>query len=513
MQSPFDNIVQHLFHQPSLQSVTVDELERMTHEHPYFAAAQFLLLKKMQDTSHPHFKSQLHKTTLYFNNPLWLQFLLEPEAAPGFSISENPPFISNETTAVAVEEEKKVYAAGAHANTNNELLEAPVQTAGGIMDVITEVFNEPVVDEPAHISTSEHEPLKDEFTTNVLTAFEQNDIVANNYSEVPAANEAPVNTILQQSSEEYNETAALIVGAYNETENELEEKTADINEAALLSVSAYDKTELDTEEKSTDINEAAEIMVQAYDEVENYSEASTAEAEETAALTVHAYNEATIQSEEANNEVEEVAETIVQAYNDVQFEAENTFKEEQTQVEEPSADFTTEVVNENSLENAEQSDHEESILTENVPEPLNTWEEKPLLKTIIETPAATSDLLFEPYHTVDYFASQGIKLSKQEADSKDKFGKQLKSFTDWLKSMKKLPQASIENAMSKNEESKVVADAIHSIETREVITEAMAEVFEKQGMKDEAVGVYQKLSLLNPAKSAYFAAKIDHLKQ
>ena len=46
MQAPFDNIVQHLFHQPSLHSVTVDELENMAVQHPYFAAAHFLLLKK-----------------------------------------------------------------------------------------------------------------------------------------------------------------------------------------------------------------------------------------------------------------------------------------------------------------------------------------------------------------------------------------------------------------------------------------------------------------------------------
>ncbi|HTE12011.1 MAG TPA: hypothetical protein VK645_13600, partial [Chitinophagaceae bacterium] len=140
-------------------------------------------------------------------------------------------------------------------------------------------------------------------------------------------------------------------------------------------------------------------------------------------------------------------------------------------------------------------------------------EEKPLLKTmIIETAAAKNDLLFEPYHTVDYFASQGIKLSKMELDAKDKLGTKLKSFTEWLKSMKKLPQVSIDKILSENEESKVVEDAIHSIENKEVITEAMAEVFEKQGLMEKAAGVYQKLSLLNPGKSVYFAAKIEALK-
>ena len=158
------------------------------------------------------------------------------------------------------------------------------------------------------------------------------------------------------------------------------------------------------------------------------------------------------------------------------------------------------------VQNADDTDNAE-ISKETGPGP-----DKPLFRTIIETPASKHDFLFEPYHTVDYFASQGIKLSKIEANSKDKWGRQLKSFTEWLKSMKKLPQASIDKILSENDESKVVADANHSIEKKDVITEAMAEVFEKQGMINEAAGVYQKLSLLNPAKSAYFAAKIEALK-
>ncbi|MFH7813326.1 hypothetical protein ACH0C8_15555, partial [Acetobacter lovaniensis] len=45
----------------------------------------------------------------------------------------------------------------------------------------------------------------------------------------------------------------------------------------------------------------------------------------------------------------------------------------------------------------------------------------------------------------------------------------------------------------------------------EVVTEAMAEVLVKQHRKDKAAEVYEKLSLINPAKSAYFAAKIQSL--
>jgi GTP-binding protein Era len=51
-----------------------------------------------------------------------------------------------------------------------------------------------------------------------------------------------------------------------------------------------------------------------------------------------------------------------------------------------------------------------------------------------------------------------------------------------------------------------------SNEAKEIITEAMAEVWAKQGHKEKAVEIYQKLSLLNPSKSHYFAARIEALK-
>lgn len=125
---------------------------------------------------------------------------------------------------------------------------------------------------------------------------------------------------------------------------------------------------------------------------------------------------------------------------------------------------------------------------------------------------AKNDLVFEPFHTVDYFASQGIKF-KEEEKPIDKFGQQLKSFTDWLKTMKRLPVSEISMAVPTPEDQKVEILAEHSIEDREVLTEAMAEVWEKQGNTGKAIEVYSKLSLLDPSKSLYFAAKIDGLKK
>jgi hypothetical protein len=54
--------------------------------------------------------------------------------------------------------------------------------------------------------------------------------------------------------------------------------------------------------------------------------------------------------------------------------------------------------------------------------------------------------------------------------------------------------------------------AATSLADREVVTEAMAEVWEKQGEHAKAREIYRKLSLLDPSKSAYFAAKIEGLK-
>ena len=125
---------------------------------------------------------------------------------------------------------------------------------------------------------------------------------------------------------------------------------------------------------------------------------------------------------------------------------------------------------------------------------------------------AKAELTFEPYHTVDYFASQGIKF-KEEDKPEDKFGRQLKSFTDWIKIMKRLPVSELAKNAQPAAEQKVDQLAEHSIQNREVITEAMAEVWEKQGNITKAIEIYNKLSLLDPLKSTYFAAKIEGLKK
>lgn len=161
--------------------------------------------------------------------------------------------------------------------------------------------------------------------------------------------------------------------------------------------------------------------------------------------------------------------------------------------------------------NNESSPLENEAETED--ETINEQEIEPLNFKLNIGPVNTTEdkITYEPLHTSDYFASLGIKLSG-EIQPTDKLGIQLKSFTEWLKTMKKihgnqLPQQSglADISIQKLAEQSNKEDA--------VVTEAMADVLLQQGKAEKAIEVFKKLSLLNPSKSAYFAAKIDQLKE
>lgn len=132
------------------------------------------------------------------------------------------------------------------------------------------------------------------------------------------------------------------------------------------------------------------------------------------------------------------------------------------------------------------------------------------LEAATEAPGTTPAPLFEPLHTTDYFASQGIKIS-EEAMANDNMGRQLRSFTQWLKTMKRLPGSMEQKMATANIDVKVEEMASRSNAGTEVLTEAMASAYLKQNKPERAREIYAKLSLLHPEKSSYFAALIEKI--
>lgn len=157
----------------------------------------------------------------------------------------------------------------------------------------------------------------------------------------------------------------------------------------------------------------------------------------------------------------------------------------------------------------EEPDNTEAPMTFQIPIPadLNLDKSAP-------PPSDSEEITFDPYHTIDYFASLGIRLN-QDPKPDDKLGIQLRSFTAWLKTMRRLPEneSEIVEVNQSDLNAHIEKIAANSLVDREVVTQAMAEVLVLQGNKDKAAAIYHKLSLINPDKSAYFAAKIEELKQ
>jgi hypothetical protein len=135
-------------------------------------------------------------------------------------------------------------------------------------------------------------------------------------------------------------------------------------------------------------------------------------------------------------------------------------------------------------------------------------------------------LTFQPLYTDDYFAYKRLK-NPGEADQLNEQGAaEMKSFTSWLRQMKD----SFAGKTSKDwyhqqlhriyeeEEEPEVSETVEKMAmssitfNNDIVSETLAEIWVRQHQYGNAIKIYQKLSLLNPDKNAYFAQKIVELK-
>ena len=198
-------------------------------------------------------------------------------------------------------------------------------------------------------------------------------------------------------------------------------------------------------------------------------------------------------------------EDVVEEMESVQDKAEeiNQVEEKETEVKNEPEEETIEIVAD---EEAIVAMDEHEQMFQNIKALLDSASE--------EANAGTGNNIIpiDPYHTIDYFASQGINVDLDK-NPQDQLSKNLKKFTHWLRHMKKLgPEDSIPASDGSETETEIqkIADSSNSI--KEIVTEAMAQVLEKQGKKEKAIELYNKLSFLYPHKIPYFADQIKKLK-
>jgi hypothetical protein len=392
MNHPMQTTIQHLFQVTALEDVPRERLESFVEAYPFFGYGHYLLSRKLRAENSGEFTGTTAKTSLYFSNPFWLEWLLvnAPEAAKPVASGS---LVETETeTSMTEPEEKDIWSTG-------EMLvevEVPVEEPTGTETPVAETEGplpdaEPVETEAAPVEGYGMEPA----------VGEAQDAVSGEEAMSPSAAQQLLNNI---------------------------------EEARLL------------RESLLKMNEDLHPHILPVDEP--------------------------IRDEEPPFVLEEQ--------------------------EQPAVPIEEVAVEEHTSSPAE--------------EPATAPLAEASAPTPAAAPAATAEpvLTFEPYHTIDYFASQGIRLTLDENPT-DQLGKQLKSFTDWLKVMRRLPQKEKQIVPDRVAEQAIQSIAAHSIEGKEVLTETMAEVLAMQGMPERARIVYEKLSLLNPGKSAYFAAKIEQL--
>ena len=143
----------------------------------------------------------------------------------------------------------------------------------------------------------------------------------------------------------------------------------------------------------------------------------------------------------------------------------------------------------------------------------------------LDTSETGTSLTFQPLYTDDYFAYKRLKEPEQADQLSEKAAAEMKSFTSWLKDMKhtfaeKASKQWYHEQMHRSYEDfdPEVSEAVEKMAmesitlTDDVVSETLAEIWAKQRQYQTAIHIYQKLSLLNPNKSAYFAQKIQEIQ-
>jgi hypothetical protein len=542
MNSGLPTLLDAIFGKQNLDSVSIDEIYELINEFPSFNAGHFLLSKKLKEQSEADYEKETMRTALYFNNPFWLESVLNEKnhlesgkinptnfKEPGeyfpmrnsFSedsgteiseiiaqefIPEPEPLFFDQLSPVQPDESTQSLQEDTHIEKITELqqsfqeqpqpeyVEGPVRSFDDLISKyhITPLTTpeENVGESPTSIPEQAIENTQSEEKTDFQSAGSQ------------VVDEQPAERLSEADSGHF---------ISEEIADDYEIREEVVNEYGIFEEVKVKKTDFDLEAFDRPVTNIPEGNENASDDNLLFKEIQEVSNERN--------DEGTSPDSSDKEQIREDYEAFDRPIDSrVQQETESPLdliSEEESISEIYSGQ-------ENRLESIESHLEADDTGTNEItsqeldagkgqmPELADRYGEQQKIMTPFD-PKKAESIVFAPYHMIDYFASQGIKLVLEENPS-DPFAKQLKSFTDWLKVMKKLPAQSISDKADEKEVDRIRHFAAHSIDEREILTESMAEVLAKQGMYENAIALFQKLSLIYPPKSAYFASRIEQLK-
>ncbi|WP_109699522.1 hypothetical protein [Chitinophaga deserti] len=529
-----NRIIDHIFHEEELRNVDQQALERLVEQYPYFAAARVLLAQK-QFNNTPDFHTPVFKAAqLYTSTPQYLyQIATEgapPEAAapvPADSwqateiavqdavnnqdqaiidnveaVADQTPALHSDTLEAEVDEEEETLLAELEAPAE---LPQPISrlSDNGISDE-----DQAILDELAAEDLATAEALT---AAEPVAAVEPDEIVAVDYEAEAdkAAFDAARNLAVPDDIVAVDYEAEEDKAAFDAARNlEVPDTIVAVDYEAEEDKAAFDAArnlEVPDDIVSVDYDALRPETPLAYE-----PEIEEEEIEVPTGMEPEGHGLAIPPAPEAHHEHEPaVYEAAHHDHEPAEYEPE---------VEEEEVEVPTGLAPEGpgiAIPPAAEATAESA---ENEPD-------APIRIHPMDAPEQETELTFQPLYTDDYFAYKKLKEPNNAESMTDKAAAEMRSFTDWLRQLKddfagKATKDWYHQHLHKLYEDedpevteRVEAMAIQSITLNDdIVSETLAEIWVMQRQPLKAIAVYQKLSLLNPAKKAYFAQKIKELQ-
>ena len=454
----------------------LDDIATIVRDYPFFSPAQYLLAIKQRNENNYAYEGQLQKAALYFNNQIWLNYLLHEKEVdtPNLGLAEIEPIVELPKK----DAEENIFPTSLLGSNNS--------------------FGDKEIEDPLHTIGEQ----KEEIAATQTPEFDYSTLFSTNTSiEIPTLE--AVKQMMDSST-----TEVLVKKGEDVLPNFpsiLKEPIASTIESRIQAFSFGEHAHQEivhTKEEDSETIEVAPLVKEAVTAIENVGIEQVSHAQ-----IDHVLEENHIHDHTDN--VEQHAPIVeIPSYNFKGFEKEALKSENHLDdaVSISEAYAKNHIFHEVELDKEEDTDKYDNnniaSIISNQAEHFN----KPLDKD------AKLDFENEKHlHTVDYFESQGIKIDLTQ-QPQDKLTMQMRRFTDWLKQLKKTDPNPQDLGTDPELEKAIENIAKTSIEAKEIVTETMADVFIKQGKISKAIQLYIKLSFLDPSKSTYFATKIQQLK-